>query len=118
MSYTYGQNISNDEPLNSIPPFGGLLGLRWRLNQVWAELNSRFAMEQTRLSLEDQADLRIPEGGTPAWYTLNLKFGANISKAVNLKVAVMNILDQNYREHLSGFNAPGRNFIFSAQIHK
>ena len=118
LSYTYGRNTSNDEPLNSIPPFGGLLGIRWRQNQYWAELNSRFAMEQKRLSFEDQADLRIPEGGTPGWYTLNLKLGANVTKAVNLKVAVMNILDQNYREHLSGFNAPGRNFIFSAQIDK
>ncbi len=118
LGYTYGQNRSNDEPLNSIPPFGGLLGLRWRQNQYWAELNSRFATEQTRLSLEDQADLRIPEGGTPGWYTLNLKLGASLTKALNLNLAVMNILDQNYREHLSGFNAPGRNFIFSAQIHK
>jgi len=116
LSYTYGRNTSTDEPLSSIPPFGGLLGLRWRQNQYWAELNSRFAKEQTRLSLEDQADLRIPEGGTPGWYTLNLKLGSNITKAVNLKVAVMNILDQNYREHLSGFNAPGRNFVFAVQL--
>ncbi len=118
LSYTYGQNTSNSEALSSIPPFGGLLGLRWRQNKYWAELHSRFAAEQTRLSLEDQADLRIPEGGTPGWYTLNLKLGTDITEAVSLKVAVMNILDRNYREHLSGFNAPGRNFVFAAQIHK
>ncbi|MFQ5605663.1 MAG: TonB-dependent receptor domain-containing protein [bacterium] len=118
ISYTYGQNTSDGEPLSGIPPFGGLVGLRWRKNHYWAELNSRFAAEQTRLALEDKEDLRIAEAGTPGWYTLNFRFGANVTKAFNFKISVTNILDQNYREHLSGFNAPGRNFIFSAQLTK
>ncbi|MFQ5676665.1 MAG: TonB-dependent receptor domain-containing protein, partial [bacterium] len=116
LSYTYGQNTSDDKPLTGVPPFAGLIGIRWRKHHSWAEFNARFAAEQSRLALEDKEDLRIPEGGTPGWYTLNFRFGADLSPALDFRISIDNILDRNYREHLSGFNAPGRNFVFSVRL--
>ena len=116
ISYTYGKNISDDEPLSAIPPLSGFAGLRFNKKFIWTELTMRFATEQSRLSSEDKKDLRIPEGGTPGWWTLNIRTGVNLQKGVSLTVSATNLLDRNYREHLSGFNAPGRNFTFTAQF--
>lgn len=116
LSYTYGQNISEDEPLPAIPPMHGFLGIRWKIDKYWVELNSRFAFKQERLSSEDKKDLRIPEGGTPGWYTFNMRFGINLGNYLSLRFTSANLLDRNYREHLSGLNAPGRNFILGVNI--
>ena len=116
LSYTYGQNTSDDDPLTGIPPLNGLAGLRWRHSSYRVELNTRFAVEQDRLALEDKADLRIPEGGTPGWLTLNLRLAIEVSRNISLKFTAANLLDRNYREHLSGFNAPGRNYVLAARV--
>lgn len=116
LSYTYGQNISADEPLTGIPPFNGIFGIHWNESKYWAEFHARFAAEQTRLPSEDKLDLRIPEGGTPGWYILSLRTGMKISNSFAVKLTITNLLDLNYREHLSGFNASGRNFILGGQF--
>ncbi|MDQ7052606.1 MAG: TonB-dependent receptor [candidate division KSB1 bacterium] len=85
--------------------------MRHERGHFWWELNLRFAGAQQRLSAEDRQDLRIPEGGTPGWTTLNLRVGYELTPRLRLRASVMNLLDENYREHLSGFNAPGRNII-------
>lgn len=115
-SYTYGKNISFSEPLSAIPPMNGVMALRWREKQRWFELNTRFAIAQNRLSSEDHLDLRIPEGGTPGWVTFNFRSGFEINDKLSLRFSILNLLDRNYREHMSGFNAPGRNFVLSGEV--
>ncbi len=110
------QNLTDAEPLTGIPPLHGLVGVRWKAKRHWFEAYSRFAMPQERLSSEDKKDLRIPEGGTPGWWTINLRSGMRLSERVSIRFAVGNLLDRNYREHLSGFNAPGRNFVIAVQV--
>jgi outer membrane receptor protein involved in Fe transport len=116
LSYTYGQNTSDDEPLAAMPPVHGFLGVRYDGKKQWLEINTRFAAEQDRLAAEDLEDTRIPEGGTPGWWTLNFRSGYSVSGEVSLRFALMNVFDTNYREHLSGLNAPGRNFILSGEV--
>lgn len=116
LSYTYGQSVSDDEPLSGIPPFMGQAGLRWHARRFWIEVHARFASEQNRLSFSDLADLRIPQGGTPGWWTLNMRSGINLWQQVEVTLSIANLLDRNYREHLSGFNAPGRNFVLSGRL--
>ncbi|MFQ5628157.1 MAG: TonB-dependent receptor domain-containing protein [bacterium] len=116
ISYTYGQNTSDDEPLAAMPPMNGFVGLRYDAKQYWLEINSRFATEQDRLAAEDLEDTRIPEGGTPGWWTLNFRVGYSVNNNLALRFALANIFDTNYREHLSGLNAPGRNFILSGEV--
>lgn len=115
LSYTYGQNKTGGEPLSAIPPLHGFAGLRFEQRQFRAEIYARFAAAQNRLAAEDRDDLRIPEGGTPGWYTLNLRASMPVSKNLHVNAGLANLLDRNYREHVSGFNAPGRNFIAGAE---
>ncbi len=116
LAYTYGENKTARDPVGGIPPFFGLAGLSWQKQDLFLETYTRFAMEQPRLSKDDLDDPRIPPGGTPGWFTLNMRVEYEISPSIKVNFAIENILDQLYREHGSGINSPGRNFIFGLKI--
>ena len=116
MAMTYGHNTTQDEPVGGIPPTFGLAGLEWREKRSYFHVYSRFATRQDRLSADDMDDPRIPVGGTPGWYILNVRAGYDIYPRCKLRCAVENLFDLNYREHGSGVNGPGRNFIVSVKL--
>ncbi|MBW1809145.1 MAG: hypothetical protein JRJ87_13205, partial [Deltaproteobacteria bacterium] len=78
-----------------------------------------FAVGQDRLHPQDLLDARVcetapysgilqhPCDGTPGWFTLNLRGGINFNKRLGLFLALSNLSDTNYRNHGSGFDAPG-----------
>jgi outer membrane receptor protein involved in Fe transport len=114
---TIGENRTLDEPVGGIPPVFGRIGIRWApVEPLSTEWYVRFAGRQNRLSSDDKDDPRIPSGGTPGWMTVNGRILWNRKDRVVLEAALENILDENYREHGSGINGPGRNFVFSIQI--
>ena len=116
--WTYGQDLSSDEPLRRIPPLMGLLGVKWQPHRrkFWGECFGRLARKQDRLSEDDKADVRIPIGGTPGWTTFTIRAGVNLGRDVSLIMGLENIFDTAYREHGSGVNGPGRNFIAYGEI--
>lgn len=116
ISFPYGQNITRSEPVSGVPPAFGLVGLRWDKDFLGVDIYLRFAASQKRISADDWDDPRIPEGGTPGWSTWNFRLGCDISGIGRLQLAVENIFDLNYREHGSGVNGPGRNFIIGFGI--
>ena len=118
LTYTYGQNTTGDEPVGGIPPLFGLAGIRWQQDRFQAEVFARFAAKQDRLSADDLDDTRIPEGGTPAWQTVNLRAGVDIFRGTYLQLSLENIFDVNYREHGSGINGAGRNFIIQFEFRR
>lgn len=61
------------------------------------------------------ADPRIDPDGTPGWATLNVKLGFDPHRNVGLRLALENITDLNYREHGSGIDAPGIDFVLSLE---
>ena len=116
ISYTYGENNSENEPMRRIPPLNGRLGLRsdfdnnWDFNIEWL-----FAVEQTRLSSGDIADSRISEGGTPSWNVVNL-YATYAHNLFSLNASVQNIFNEAYRIHGSGIDGIGRSFWISLLI--
>ncbi len=115
-AYTYGQSTTADEPISKIPPFFGLMGLRYHYHRWQAAFYARFAARQNRLSADDLDDPRIPNTGTPGWYTLNLRGNFQPTPGITLTLALENVLDKNYREHASGINGPGRNLVVSLRL--
>ncbi|PKN45768.1 MAG: hypothetical protein CVU59_08060, partial [Deltaproteobacteria bacterium HGW-Deltaproteobacteria-17] len=104
-----------------IPPLTGQLTVRttqpvwWSDNtRILAEAYARGALAQDRLSPEDLKDARIPDGGTPAWITLNLRAGLTWDRPVSgverltLFLTAENLLDAEYKYHGSGVYGPGR----------
>ncbi len=117
MSYTYGQNTSDDVPLRRIPPVFGRFGLRSDFDSgvsLWAE--GIFAGEQDRLAPGDISDSRIQDGGTPGWFVMNFYAGYRW-RQIALQASLQNIFNEAYRVHGSGIDAIGRSFWISLNVH-
>jgi len=112
MTYTYGQNITKDEPMRRIPPLFGRLALDCQLEKLWLNLEWQAAGKQSRLAAGDRDDNRIPKGGTPGWNIVNI----NTRYAMRLftfDLSLQNLFNQDYRYHGSGVNGYGRSAILS-----
>ena len=117
-SWVRGQNTTADEPFRRIPPMLGRAGLRWLSADARLRLEyvSRVASEQDRLASGDRSDRRIPPGGTPGWQTQNVRGGWNVNDRLTLTAALENFTDEQYRIHGSGIDAPGINFLVTAEV--
>lgn len=125
-NYTYGRILDTDKPLDHIPPVFGRVGAayvspdgKYRAD-VYAMYNGKKKRSSYNLEGEDNIVYATQKGeegeGSPAWYTLNVRFSCNINSIVTLQAGVENILDTEYRTFASGINAPGRNIYMTARL--
>ena len=77
----------------------------------------RWAKAQTRLSIGDVADARIPLGGTPGFVVHDLRFGLRLPNQLRLNFVLQNLSDERYRTHGSGVFASGRSFGGTLHVH-
>lgn len=116
LTYTYGQNETLDEPISRIPPLNGRLGVYATSPKgYWARAEWLIAGKQDRLSGGDEADSRIPDGGTHGWNVFNLRAGYDW-KWLGLTAGLNNIFDEAYRTHGSGVDGYGRSFWIAVKI--
>lgn len=115
LAYTYGQNLSHNEPLRRIPPFNGRTAINFGKNGWYITNEYLFAAAQNRLAAGDRDDNRIPKGGTPRWGILNVYGGITIKK-MQLSAGLQNLLNKDYRTHGSGINGTGRSAWISIRI--
>ncbi len=116
LTYTYGQNITKDEPFRRIPPLFGDLSIRYDNKNYFIILQTQFAGMQDRLSSGDIDDYRIPDGGTPGWFVLNIKGGYEW-KRIGVKLALNNIFNEAYRMHGSGVDGLGIHLAGSVRFY-
>ncbi|HXH19614.1 MAG TPA: TonB-dependent receptor [Chitinophagales bacterium] len=118
-NYVYGNNISEDAPLDHIPPIFGQTGFITRYGKFKGEFFVRYNgwkhAEDYSPSGEDNLE-SATEYGMPAWYTLNLRAAYQFNRYFRLQLALENILDQHYRPFASGVSAPGINCIVTAKV--
>jgi len=114
LTYTYGYDETNSEPLDHIPPVYGMTSFRLELKKFKGDFyvmyNGWKRISQYSNSGEDNQQYATAYG-MPSWYTLNLKLSYQLIKYVNVELGIENILDENYRKFASGINSPGRNVI-------
>ncbi len=114
LTYTYGYDETDSEPLDHIPPVFGMTSFRLEVKKFKGDFyvmyNGWKRISQYSSSGEDNQKYATAYG-MPAWYTLNLKLSYQIVKYVNVELGVENILDENYRKFASGISSPGRNII-------
>ena len=113
-AYTYGQNLTLDEPLPEIPPFTINTGLSYSRSNFQAVLNAQIAADQNRVSTS------FNETSTPGYTVFNLYMSYSPWKFLDVNAAVTNIFNVNYVEHLSRpyknmdasslYYEPGRSF--------
>jgi outer membrane receptor protein involved in Fe transport len=107
MTYTYGQNITKDEPVRRIPPLFGRMATEFRTGNLWLNLEWQAAGSQERLATGDKDDNRIPSGGTPGWNIFNISSAYTIG-VFKIDLSLVNIFNTDYRYHGSGVNGYGR----------
>ncbi len=112
ITYTYGQNITNNEPMRRIPPLNGRVAATYSVHKFFLCAEFLFASKQDRLSAGDKSDNRISVGGTPGWQVINLYTGYQLA-SIKMKIGWQNLLDTDYRTHGSGINGLGRSAWFS-----
>jgi hemoglobin/transferrin/lactoferrin receptor protein len=119
INYTYARVKADTAnfPLDHIPPVFGKSGFVFTFDRFRADVNAIYNLkknlEDYSPSGEDNLPDAIPSLGMPAWMTLNLRTGYQLTKSLNVQFDVENILDKGYRVFGSGTSAGGRNFIFS-----
>ena len=108
-TYTYGQNVTKNEPMRRMPPFFGQNTLSWHSKNKTVAIRHQFAGKQTRLAKGDIDDNRIGVLGTAQWNTIQID--ASIRwKHLEINASAINILNQKYKTHGSGVYGMGRAF--------
>ena len=128
-TYTKGKAYDTKESLSSIPPLFAALQLSYEKPNFETSLRLRFNGRKRITNYNfsegidnvEQTPLINPEAteevdiyyGTPSWMTLNFNTKYRLTKNLDLRVSIDNILDQHYKEFASAISAPGRNFSFA-----
>ena len=115
VTYTYGQNITKNEPVRRIPPVFGRAALDYTINRWWVSLEWQAASKQDRLAAGDRDDNRIPSGGTPGWNIFNLSARYEMNH-ISAGITLLNLFDKDYRYHGSGINGYGRSALLTLSL--
>lgn len=124
VTVTKGRSFDTDEPMSSIPPVFGNVGLDYNKNRWDSGLYFRFngRKKLSDYNLEEGID-NVEETpfieetqmyyGTPSWMTLDYYLRYRITNQIHLQAGVDNVFDEHYKEFASGISAPGRNYILT-----
>lgn len=115
MTFTYGQNITTNEPVRRIPPLFGRMAVEYKLKDWWINLEWQATRKQDRLAAGDKDDNRIPSGGTPGWNIVNVNTSYTI-RFIKVDLSLQNLFNQDYRFHGSGVNGYGRSAFLSVMV--
>lgn len=117
LTLQHGENQSDSEALYQMPPHELALGLAWRPQTPWSAWSRlRAAARQDRIAAKFSNGT---ENTTAGFATLDLGGAYRIGKNAVVRLAVNNLLDRGYHEHLtegvSGqeIQMPGRNITLN-----
>ncbi len=118
VTYTYGENISKNEPMRRIPPvFGKIVLLYQPSTGFWFRIDYHSAGKQNRLAEGDLSDARISvrlrNGVMPSWDIVNIYSGYAYNKFLSLSCSIQNIFNEPYRMYASGVDGYGRSLFVS-----
>lgn len=114
IAYTYGKNDVANTPLPEINPMSIFYNIEAKLlkNRLMPYFNARYAAKQTRI------DTNFGELATPAFTVLDLGLRLQSKNNIQASIALNNLLNTRYREHLSRnisptqpLNSVGRSFV-------
>ena len=114
LSYVYAENLDFNEPLPEIAPFTSLFTLTYKKKNLSINLQNEYQAKQTRVS-----EL-VGERESEEFTVFNISASYLFFKKLKFGLALDNIFDVNYYQHLSRpyknmdttsmFYEPGRNF--------
>lgn len=117
-SYVYGEDTENNFSLPQIPPFNGIIGIKYPAGDLFSfNLNTVLFAQQNRTAT---GELKTPGYAVLNFYSdvTNLNINA---LSISLAAGIENIFDKSYRDHLSTsrgtyISEPGRNFFVKTKF--
>ena len=101
LSYVRGRNLSTDDNLYRIAPLRGTVSIEHRWGIYRGILQVVMADDQTHVSRYNN------EPTTPGYALLNLRVQLAVHRNVELALALENVFDELYTDHLGGINSVG-----------
>jgi len=101
ISYTHGDNLTQNTPLAQTPPLEGNIGIQYEQGPFNAGINTRLVNKQTRIHSGYGNTLAIDTTPTAGFVTASLELGYKPHDSVQLKFGIDNLLDKTYTEHLN-----------------
>jgi len=121
IAYVYTENKDFDEAIPLTPPLTTRLFLGYEKGKFWINGQYNIVAEQ------DNIAETFGETITPSWQTFDIRSGFNLIENLTLGVAVLNVFDEEYHNHLNfsyinqadftraPINDPRRNFTAFVQ---
>jgi hemoglobin/transferrin/lactoferrin receptor protein len=107
------------EPISRVVPLMWRAGVRWQTTdkRFWSELVALGQSDTDRLNTGDVLDnQRIPPDGNPGFVWLTLRGGVQVTKNLDLTLALENLLDRQIRYAGSGSNEGGFGAVVGATV--
>ncbi|MBS4068406.1 MAG: TonB-dependent copper receptor [Sulfurimonas sp.] len=103
LSYTHGQNDTEDKPLAQQPPLELKLSVMYDDNKYSAGLLGRFVAKQDRYDIGNGSIVMngVDKGETPGFSIFSVNGGYKYNKYTSFSAGVDNIFNKTYAEHLS-----------------
>ena len=101
LSYVRGRNLSTDDNLYRIAPLRGSVSLEHRWGLYQGTVQVVMADDQTHVSRYNN------EPQTSGYALLNLRVALAVHRNVELSLALENVFDELYADHLGGINSVG-----------
>ena len=113
-TYTYGQNVTKNEPMRRIPPLFGQNKISFVKKNKTLAITHQFSGKQNRLAQGDKDDNRIGKLGTPDWNIFNVDAEWQF-KNLSVNTSLINISNVQYKTHGSGVYGMGRSINLTIQ---
>jgi len=108
-TYTYGQDLEDDVPLDHIPPVFGRFEVRYHRKGLdagaWVRYNGWKRIGRYSPSGEDNERYATVDG-MPGWFSMHVRVGYEWDR-YGVRLTVDNLLDRHYRVFASGVSAGG-----------
>lgn len=120
-AYVYAKNKDLNESLPLIPPFNLAFTAGFEKEKLWANVHYKINSKQENIAKS------FGEIETAGYETFDVRFGVKPFKEVSIGIAVLNVFDQTYHDHLNfsfnnqadfgtvPVNEAGRNITFFLQ---
>lgn len=117
LSYLRGDNLTADQPLNSITPLKAVFNVRWENlgSNYFVDWSTRAVAEQERLSAEF---LAVNNGPEPGFIVSDLRGGYIFRKdgfRLSFNAGITNLFGKQYAEQFVFAPARGRSFVFGTR---
>ncbi|MFK5982435.1 MAG: TonB-dependent receptor [Flavobacteriaceae bacterium] len=95
LAYVYTENKDNNESIPLTPPLTTRLFLGFEKDKYWINGQYNIVSEQTNIAET------FGETTTDGWSTFDIKFGIKPIESLTFGVAVLNVFDEEYNNHLN-----------------